>query len=250
MRATDVMLAGKTVVVCGFGDVGKGSAPGDEGGGRVAYRDRDRPDLRAAGGMEGFQVATMEDCVSEADIFITTTGNKDIITVRAHEQMKNNAIVGNIGHFDNEIEMAGLETRAPSARTSSPSATSYDFPDGHGIIILAEGRLLNLGLRHRSPVVRHVATRSPTRRSRSSSSGTSARTRQVRERRCTSSPRSSTRRSPRFTSRSWASSSRSSARSRRLHRRPGRGSVQARDLPLLSARVRSNSVCVSRINVR
>ena len=144
MRATDVMIAGKTCWVAGYGDVGKGSAASlKAAGGRVIVSEID-PICALQAAMEGYQVAPLEDVVSECDIFITTTGNKDIIMTSHMKRMKNNAIVRNIGHFDNAIGMAGLE--AMTKRTNNkPQCDSYEFPDGHGVIVLAEGRLLNLG---------------------------------------------------------------------------------------------------------
>jgi len=145
-RATDVMIAGKVAVVCGYGDVGKGCAQSLRGqGARVIVTEIDPINaLQAA--MEGYQVAPLEDVVSTADIFITATGNKDIITAEHMSQMKHQAIVGNIGHFDNEIDMAGL-VRFPGVRKTQikPGTDEWTFDDGHSIIVLAEGRLLNLG---------------------------------------------------------------------------------------------------------
>ena len=148
MRATDVMLAGKRAVICGYGDVGKGSAA-MKAARRRSLRDRDRPDLRAPGvhgGLPGQD--TMEVVRRHCDIVITTTGNKDIITCEHMSKMKNNAIVGNIGHFDNEIQMEQLE-KATTRMNIKPQCIDKPqvdiFPDGHGVIVLAEGRLLNLG---------------------------------------------------------------------------------------------------------
>ena len=146
MRATDVMIASKTCFVAGFGDVGKGSAQAlKAAGARVIVSEID-PICALQAAMDGFQVAPIEDVVDIVDIFITTTGNKDIIMVHHMEKMKNNAIVGNIGHFDNEIDMAGLESFPGIKRQNiKPQCDRYEFPDGHGVIMLAEGRLLNLG---------------------------------------------------------------------------------------------------------
>merc|ERR1719214_399757 len=144
MRATDVMLSGKKVVICGFGDVGKGSAASMAAQAAVVYITEIDPICALQACMEGYQVDTMENLVGVADVFITTTGNKDIITVEHMAKMKNNAIVGNIGHFDNEIQMAKLEA-ATTRMNIKPQCDKYIFPDGHGIITLAEGRLLNLG---------------------------------------------------------------------------------------------------------
>ncbi|MCP5022127.1 MAG: adenosylhomocysteinase [bacterium] len=145
-RATDVMLSGKIAVVCGYGDVGKGCAQSLKGqGARVIITEID-PICALQAAMEGYQVTTIEDIVADADIFITTTGNKDIVTVDHMAKMKNNAIVGNIGHFDNEIDMAGLEKFPGIERTNvKPQVDLFKFPDGHSVLMLAEGRLLNLG---------------------------------------------------------------------------------------------------------
>jgi len=144
MRATDVMLAGKRVVICGFGDVGKGSAQAMKAAGAIVFVTEIDPICALQACMEGFQVVRLETVISTADIFVTTTGNKDIIMVENMRKMKNNAIVGNIGHFDNEIDMAGLmkETKRENIK---PQCDRFIFEDGHGIIVLAEGRLLNLG---------------------------------------------------------------------------------------------------------
>jgi adenosylhomocysteinase len=143
-RATDVMLAGKTAVVCGFGDVGKGSAESLRAqGARVIVTEID-PICALQASMQGYQVARLEDVVSTADVFITTTGNKDIILVDDMAKMKHQAIVGNIGHFDNEIDVAGLE-KAATRINIKPQVDEWKFPDGHTIILLSEGRLLNLG---------------------------------------------------------------------------------------------------------
>ncbi|XP_013629742.1 PREDICTED: adenosylhomocysteinase 2 isoform X4 [Brassica oleracea var. oleracea] len=147
MRATDVMIAGKVAVICGYGDVGKGCAAAMKtAGARVIVTEID-PICALQALMEGLQVLTLEDVVSEADIFCTTTGNKDIIMVDNMRKMKNNAIVCNIGHFDNEIDMQGLETFPGVKRiTIKPQTDRWVFPDTKsGIIVLAEGRLMNLG---------------------------------------------------------------------------------------------------------
>ena len=146
LRATDVMLSGKIAVVCGYGDVGKGSAQSLRGqGARVIITEID-PICALQAVMEGFEVARLEDVVSTADVFVTTTGNKDIITLEHMEQMKDNAIVGNIGHFDNEIQMAELESKNGMVRENiKEQVDRWEFPDGHSILMLAEGRLLNLG---------------------------------------------------------------------------------------------------------
>merc|ERR1711937_968137 len=146
MRATDVMLGGKRCLVCGFGDVGKGSAASLRGqGARVMIAEID-PICALQACMEGYEVVTLESVVSEIDIFVTTTGNFNIITLEHMKKMKNNAIVGNIGHFDNEIEMAGLEG-FPGIKVENikPQVDRFVFPDGHGVTVLASGRLCNLG---------------------------------------------------------------------------------------------------------
>merc|ERR1712087_435267 len=146
MRATDVMLGGKRALVCGYGDVGKGSAFAMRGAGaRVLIAEID-PICALQACMEGFQVVTVESVVGEIDIFTTTTGNFKIITLEHMKKMKNNAIVGNIGHFDNEIEMDNLEKfEGIKVENIKPQVDRYVFPDGHSIIVLAAGRLLNLG---------------------------------------------------------------------------------------------------------
>jgi len=145
-RATDVMLAGKIAMICGYGDVGKGCAAALRGqGARVTVSEVD-PICALQALMEGFDVRTVDDVVETADIFITATGNRDIITAEHMSRMKHQAIVGNIGHFDNEIDMAGL-ARWPGIRKENikPQVDQWTFPDGHLIIVLSEGRLLNLG---------------------------------------------------------------------------------------------------------
>ena len=145
-RATDVMIAGKVAVVLGFGDVGKGCAQSLRGqGARVIITEID-PICALQAAMEGYQVLTLDDVVGSADIFVTATGNRDIITAAHMAAMKHNAIVANIGHFDNEIDMAGL-ARLPGVSRSQikPQVDSWSFADGHCVIVLAEGRLVNLG---------------------------------------------------------------------------------------------------------
>ena len=145
-RATDVMIAGKVAVVFGFGDVGKGCAQSLRGqGARVIITEID-PICALQAAMEGYQVLTLDDVVATADIFVTATGNRDIVTVDDMAKMKHNAIVCNIGHFDNEIDMAGLARFAGIGKTNiKPQVDSWDFPDGHSVLVLAEGRLVNLG---------------------------------------------------------------------------------------------------------
>lgn len=146
MRATDVMLGGKVALVCGFGEVGKGCAQALRGQGcRVVVAEID-PICALQAAMEGYQVATLEQFVESADLFITATGNRDIITAQHMARMKDKAIVGNIGHFDNEIDMAGLARAKGVKRIRiKPQTDEWVFPDGHGVLVLAEGRLLNLG---------------------------------------------------------------------------------------------------------
>jgi len=146
MRATDVMIGGKRALVCGYGDVGKGCAFALRGAGaRVLVTEID-PICALQACMEGFQVVTMEDVVGEIDIFTSATGNFDIVTLAHMKKMKNNAIIGNIGHFDNEIDMAGLEGfPGIQVQNIKPQVDRFLFPDGHGVIVLAAGRLLNLG---------------------------------------------------------------------------------------------------------
>lgn len=146
LRASDVMLAGKVAVVLGYGDVGKGCAQSLRGqGARVIITEID-PICALQAAMEGYQVTTLDEVLETADLFITTTGNKDIITAEHMSKMKDKAIVGNIGHFDNEIDMAGLKKFPGIQRIQiKPQYDEWVFPDGHSVMILAEGRLLNLG---------------------------------------------------------------------------------------------------------
>jgi adenosylhomocysteinase len=145
-RATDVMLSGKVAVVCGYGEVGKGCAQALKGqGARVIITEID-PICALQAAMEGYEVKTLEDFVATADLFITTTGNFNIITADHMAKMKDKAIVGNIGHFDNEIDMAGLKkTKGIKTINIKPQYDEWVFPDGHSVMILAEGRLMNLG---------------------------------------------------------------------------------------------------------
>ncbi len=145
-RATDVMLSGKMAVVCGYGDVGKGCAQALKGqGARVVITEID-PICALQAAMEGYQVLRLEDVVETADIFITATGNRDIITAEHMGRMKDKAVVANIGHFDNEIDMAGLKKIPGLKRVNiKPQYDEFAFPDGHSVLVLAEGRLMNLG---------------------------------------------------------------------------------------------------------
>ncbi len=145
-RGTDVMIGGKVCVILGFGDVGKGCADSLRGqGARVVVTEID-PICALQAAMEGYQVVTLEDVVETGDIFVTATGNRDVITADHLRRMKHQAIVGNIGHFDNEIDMAGLErVEGIERRNIKPQVDEWVFPDGHSVLVLSEGRLLNLG---------------------------------------------------------------------------------------------------------
>ena len=144
-RASDVMLSAKVAVVMGYGEVGKGCAQALRGqGARVIVTEID-PICALQAAMEGFQVARLEDVVETADIFITATGNRDVVTIDDMRRMKDKAIVGNIGHFDNEIDMAGLEGSEAARKTIKPQFDEWTFPNGRSILVLAEGRLMNLG---------------------------------------------------------------------------------------------------------
>ena len=145
-RGTDVLIGGKVALVCGYGDVGKGCAESLRGQrARVIITEID-PICALQAAMDGYQVSTIEDVIDQVDIFVTTTGNKDIITADHMSKMKHQAIVGNIGHFDNEIDMAGLERWSGIKKVNvKPQVDEWTFPDGHTIIVLSEGRLLNLG---------------------------------------------------------------------------------------------------------
>ena len=145
-RATDVMIAGKVVVVCGYGDVGKGSARSMKAyGARVIVTEID-PICALQAAMEGFEVKTVEDALPEGNIFVTATGNRDIITIEHMEKMKDQAIICNIGHFDNEIQVDALNAYKGIRKINiKPQVDKYVFPDGHAIFLLAEGRLVNLG---------------------------------------------------------------------------------------------------------
>ncbi len=144
-RASDVMISGKTAVVCGYGEVGKGCAQALKGQGAHVVVTEIDPICALQAAMEGFQVRTLEDVVETADIFITATGNRDVITFDHMARMKDKAIVGNIGHFDNEIDMAGLGKAGVTRNNIKPQYDEFVFQDGHSVLILSEGRLLNLG---------------------------------------------------------------------------------------------------------
>jgi adenosylhomocysteinase len=149
MRATDVMLAGKKIVICGYGDVGKGCAQAMKAAGARVYVTEVDPICALQACMEGFSVVTLDEMLPKGDIFITTTGNKDIVMKDQMSRMKNNAILGNIGHFDNEIDVVGLNNDKDVLRTiikpdTSGAVDKYTFKSGNSIILLAQGRLLNL----------------------------------------------------------------------------------------------------------
>ena len=145
-RATDVLIGGKVAVVCGYGDVGKGCAESLRGqGARVIVTEID-PICALQAAMDGYQVDTLDNVLGVADIVITATGNKDVVTVEQMSKMKHQAILGNIGHFDNEIDMAGLEAEGVATRKNvKPQVDVWTFPAGNSIIVLSEGRLMNLG---------------------------------------------------------------------------------------------------------
>ncbi len=145
-RGVDVMLGGKTAVVCGYGDVGKGAAASLKGQGCKVIVTEVDPICALQAAMEGFDVLRLEDVMETADLFITTTGNKGIITADHMARMKHQAVVGNVGHFDNEIDMAGLDKMSDVRHTNiKPQVDEFIFPDGHSVLVLSEGRLLNLG---------------------------------------------------------------------------------------------------------
>jgi len=143
-RATDVMMAGKKAVICGYGDVGKGCAHAMRAQGCIVYVTEIDPICALQAAMEGYIVTTLEETLAFGDIFITTTGNKGILMLDSISKMKNNAVIGNIGHFDNEIDMDGIEKTCKRINIK-PQVDRFVFPDGKGVIVLAEGRLLNLG---------------------------------------------------------------------------------------------------------
>ncbi len=184
-------MGGKVAFVAGYGDVGKGAAEALRGqGARVIVTEVD-PICALQAAMDGYEVARVEDYVDRADFFITTTGNKDIIRVEHMAAMKDKAIVANVGHFDNEIDMAGLARSGAKHQPVKPQVDEWIFPDGHAIIVLSEGRLHEPRQRHGPPELRDERRRSPTRCSRRSSCGpTSTRTRSA----CTACRSCSTRR--------------------------------------------------------
>ena len=145
-RGTDIMIAGKKVVICGFGDVGKGCAQSMVGYGAQVFITEIDPICALQAAMEGYEVITMDDACKFGDIFVTTTGNKDVVMGAHMNQMKDNAILCNIGHFDNEIDVAYLENNSDIVETNiKAQVDKFEFPDGHSIILLSRGRLVNLG---------------------------------------------------------------------------------------------------------
>ena len=145
-RATDIMLAGKKVIVCGYGDVGKGCAQSMRGYGAIVYITEIDPICALQASMEGYHVVTMDEACKFGDIFVTSTGNCDVVTSSHMDQMKNNAILCNIGHFDNEIDVSYLENSSDIKEFNiKPQVDRFEFPDGHSIILLSRGRLVNLG---------------------------------------------------------------------------------------------------------
>ena len=233
-RATDVMISGKVAVVCGYGDVGKGCCQSLRGqGARVIVTEID-PICALQAAMEGYQVLTLEDTLSYADIYITTTGNKNIITAEHMAKMKDKAIVGNIGHFDNEIDMAGLKKVPASRRLNiKPQYDMWTFPDGHSVLILAEGRLLNLGCAtgHPSFVMSNSFTNQVIAQVELATNNSEVRKEGLRA------PEAPGRKSrPPAPGQDRREADQADQGSGRLHRRPGRRAVQERALSLLSRR--------------
>ena len=246
-RATDVMISGKVAVVCGYGDVGKGCCQSLKGqGARVIVTEID-PICALQAAMEGYQVLTLEDTLGYADIFITTTGNYNIITAEHMAKMKDKAIVGNIGHFDNEIDMAGLKKVKGIKKTNiKPQYDMWTFADGHSVLILAEGRLLNLGCATGHPQLRdeqqlHQPDDRPDRAGHEP--------REVREEGLRPAQASSTKRSPACTwTKLGVKLTKLTQGPGRLHRRAGRRAVQDRPLPLLNPHDDSNAKRAPRSN--
>jgi hypothetical protein len=229
------MLAGK-VAVAGFGDVGKGSAASlRNGGARVMVTEVD-PICALQAAMEGYEVVTMEDAVTRADIFVTATGNADVITLDHMRAMKNMAIVCNIGHFDSEIQIAALKQH--EVDEIKPQVDEVEFPDGKKIIVLAKGRLVNLGCATGHPSFVMSSSASPTRRWRRSSSGPAATSTRTTS---TSCPSISTRRSRALhLDKLGVKLTEAQPEAGRLYRRAGRRAVQAGPLPLLTKASRSS----------
>ena len=229
-RGTDVMIGGKVAVICGFGDVGKGCAESLRGqGARVIVTEID-PICALQASMEGYEVRTLDEVVETADIFITATGNKDVITVADMARMKHQAIVGNIGHFDNEIDMAGLENSGAERIVVKPQVDEWTFSGGNSIIVLSEGRLLNLGnaTGHPSFVMSNSFTNQTI--AQIELYGEERRVRKAGLRPAQASRREGRAPSPR---RARSQPDRALRRAGRLHRRPGRRPVQVGPLPLL-----------------
>ena len=242
-RATDVLIGGKVAVVCGYGDVGKGCAQSLAGqGARVVVTEVD-PICALQAAMEGFQVTTLEDILPQADIIITTTGNKDIITAAHMAGMKHQAIVGNIGHFDNEIDMAGL-TKTPGIERVNikPQVDKWIFPDGHAIIVLSEGRLLNLGnaTGHPSFVMSNSFTNQTMAQTRAVHPDRPVRQRRLRP--AEAPGREGGTPPPRCAGREAHDAVPGPGR---LHRRSGPGALQAGHLPVLSGRQPSVAVAIT-----
>ena len=240
-RATDIMVAGKVVVIAGYGDVGKGCAQSMRGlGARVIITEID-PIIALQAAMEGYEVTTMEEAVAEGDIFVTTTGCRDIITGKHMSQMKNDAIVCNIGHFDLEIDMAWLEGEVKAGRVKKmnikPSnvgaVDKFTFADGHSIIMLAEGRLVNLGCAtgHPSFVMSNTFTNQVL-----AQLALWTRDRQVRARRPRAAQEARRGSRPAAPGQARREADEAHAEAGRLHRHAGRRAVQAGVLPVLSAR--------------
>ena len=229
-RATDVMIAGKVVVVCGYGDVGKGCARSMRSyGARVIVTEID-PICALQAAMEGFEVKTVEDALDEGNIYVTTTGNCDIIRIDHMERMRDQAIVCNIGHFDNEIQMAELEIYPGIVRTEiKPQVDKYTFPDGHSIFILAEGRLVNLGCAtgHPSFVMSNSFTNQTLAQIESVDPEDG-------RRRLPAAEASGRGGRPTSPGQSGRPTDEADPQAGRLHRRPGRRSLQGRFLPVLS----------------
>ena len=233
-RGTDVLIGGKVALVCGYGDVGKGCAESLRGqGARVIITEID-PICALQAAMDGYQVTTLEDALPYVDIFVTTTGNKDIITADHMAKMKHQAIVGNIGHFDNEIDMAGLE-RTPGIKRVNvkPQVDEWTFADGHTIIVLSEGRLLNLGnaTGHPSFVMSNSLHQPGHGADRDLHQA-----RGVPDRRVHAAQAPGREGRPPPPGRARREADRADQGAGRLHRRPGRGPVQAGPLPVLSER--------------
>ena len=226
------MIGGKVAVICGYGDVGKGCASSLRGqGARVIVTEID-PICALQAAMEGYEVRKLDEVVATADIFVTATGNKDIITAADMARMKHNAIVGNIGHFDNEIDVAGLEASDAERINIKPQVDEWRFPDGHSIVLLSEGRLLNLGnaTGHPSFVMSNSFTNQVI--AQIELFGKSVAVRSQRGLRAAQAPRRESR--PPAPGGAGGRADRAERRAVVLPGDPGRRSVQARPLPLLA----------------